>query len=76
MAVRIFTLSTSAANGVTNAARQWGIVPTGKMGAEDLPMAAGLFVSKGALAFSAFRARCSAFASATDAVANVRVACV
>lgn len=38
--------------------------------------AAGLFVSKGALAFSAFRARCSAFTSATAAVANVRVACV
>ena len=37
--------------------------------------AAGLWVSKNPLAFSAIRARCSAFTSATSAVINVRVAC-
>lgn len=38
--------------------------------------AAGLFVSKSPLAFSAVRARCSAFVSATAAAVNVRVACI
>lgn len=38
--------------------------------------AAGLFVSKAPLAFSAIRARCSAFTSATDATVTVRVACL
>jgi hypothetical protein len=38
--------------------------------------AAGLFVSKGALAVSAVRARCSAFTSASAAAVTVRVACI